>query len=126
MAKETNHRRKSKVERKVEELDVEALTKELVKPKPQPRKPKYDKKDRREPQQGDKRKDFKQKPKQNNQNNNKKDEKNQKNDNKKPYNKNKKNFKPKNNKGDSKWVPFFFGVYHLTSNIILVSSVVSQ
>ena len=31
MAKETNHRRKSKVERKVEELDVEALTKELVK-----------------------------------------------------------------------------------------------
>ena len=70
MAKETNHRRKSKAERKVEELDVEALTKELVKPKPQPRKPKYDKsKDRREPQQGDKRKDFKQKPKQNNQNN---------------------------------------------------------
>ena len=104
MAKETNHRRKSKTERKVEELDVEALTKELVKPKYSPRKPKNDKQNnnKREPQQGDKRKDFKPKPKQNNQNNNKKDEKNQKNDNKKPYNKNKKNFKPKNNKGDSK------------------------
>lgn len=100
MAKETNHRRKSKTERKVEELDVEGLTKELVKPKPQPRKPKYNDKDKRDPQRGDKRKDFK--PKQNKQNNQKKDEKNQQKENKKPYNKNKKKSKPKNDKGDSK------------------------
>ena len=105
MAKETNHRRKSKTVRKVEELDVESLTKELVKPKPQPRKPKNDyQKDRREPQHNDKRKDFKSKPKQNNQQKDKRNENNQqKNEkNNKPYNKNKKNYKPKNDKGNSK------------------------
>lgn len=33
MSKETNHRRKAKVARKVEELDIDKLTKELVKPR---------------------------------------------------------------------------------------------
>ena len=99
MAKETNHRRKSKSVRKVEELDVEGLTKELVKPKHKP-KNNYQ-------QNKDKRKDYKPKPK-NQEKQQKNEERNEKN--KKPYNKNKKNYKPKD-KRDSKWVPFFFAFY---------------
>lgn len=33
MSKETNHRRKAKVAKKVEELDIEKLSRELIKPK---------------------------------------------------------------------------------------------
>ena len=33
MSKETNHRRKAKVAKKVEELDIEKLSRELIKPR---------------------------------------------------------------------------------------------
>ena len=97
MGDKLNHRRKNKEVRKYEELDISKFD-DIIK---KPQKPKQDKSNK---------KPYKKKyDNKNKSNNNEKKEELKENKDKKP-NKSKKNHKPKD-KGNSKWVPFFFGVY---------------